>query len=65
MAHDQHLVWRKRCSTGGCIEVAHDHGSPEQAVHLRDSEDPAGPRLVFAPQAWSAFLAQVTRGIAR
>ncbi|SEO18819.1 DUF397 domain-containing protein [Actinacidiphila rubida] len=36
-----------------CVEVA---ACPE-AVHVRDSKDPQGPRLTFAPTEWTAFLA--------
>jgi hypothetical protein len=38
---------------GQCVEVA---ACPE-AVHVRDSKDPHGPMLTFAPGAWSAFAA--------
>jgi hypothetical protein len=51
------LKWHKACGTNACIEVARD-----ERVHVRDSQDPAGPRLVFAPQAWKAFLESVRRG---
>ncbi|MYS22215.1 protein of unknown function [Streptomyces sp. DvalAA-14] len=36
-----------------CVEVAASPG----AVHVRDSKDPAGPRLAFSPAAWTAFVA--------
>jgi Domain of unknown function (DUF397) len=51
------LIWRKarRCGNTACIEVA----KAEQEMLLRDSKDPAGPRLVFAPQDWTAFLSAV------
>ena len=51
------LIWRKarRCGTAACIEVA----QAEPEMLLRDSKDPAGPRLVFAPQDWIAFLSAV------
>jgi hypothetical protein len=51
------LIWRKarRCGNAACIEVA----KAEQEMLLRDSKDPAGPRLVFAPQDWTAFLSAV------
>jgi hypothetical protein len=54
--HDA-LVWRKarRCGNAACIEVAQS----EQEMLLRDSKDPAGPRLVFAPEDWTAFLSAV------
>lgn len=40
---------------GNCVEVATDPG----AVHVRDSKDPGGPQLLFAPEAWIAFVAHV------
>jgi len=51
------LVWRKagRCGSSACIEVA----QAKQETLLRDSKDPAGPWLVFAPEDWTAFLSAV------
>ncbi|GAA3748877.1 DUF397 domain-containing protein [Micromonospora maritima] len=55
--------WRKstRSSSNGgdCVEVADNLSG---VVGVRDSKDPTGPALVFAPQSWRAFLAQVTEG---
>ncbi|WFE37711.1 DUF397 domain-containing protein [Micromonospora sp. WMMD998] len=52
--------WRKstRSSSNGgdCVEVADNLSG---VVGVRDSKDPTGPALVFAPQAWRAFVAQV------
>ncbi|MEE1940524.1 DUF397 domain-containing protein [Streptomyces sp. TRM 70361] len=36
-----------------CVEVAATPGT----VHVRDSKDARGPRLAFAPEAWSGFVA--------
>jgi hypothetical protein len=51
------LQWFKSSysdSSGGeCIEVAIQSGT---AVHIRDSKDPYGPSLTFAPTEWSAFV---------
>jgi hypothetical protein len=47
--------WRKSThssGTGACIEVAH---LPE-AIAVRDSKDPAGPKLIFTPHAWAVFV---------
>jgi hypothetical protein len=47
--------WRKSnrsSGDGACVEIAH---LPE-AIAVRDSKDPAGPNLIFTPQAWSAFV---------
>lgn len=53
--------WRKstRSSSNGgdCVEVA---GNLSGIVAVRDSKDPAGPMLTFAPAAWRAFVARVT-----
>ena len=58
----EELVWRKRCGSSTCIEVAFDHMQEKHAALLRDSEDPTGPWLVFAPQGWTAFLSAVREG---
>jgi hypothetical protein len=47
--------WRKSThssANGACIEVAH---LPE-AFAVRDSKDPAGPKLIFNRRAWTAFI---------
>jgi hypothetical protein len=48
-------VWRKSSHSGdnggACIEV----GTTGRAVAIRDSKDPAGPALAFAPRSWQAF----------
>ncbi|MEU6848601.1 DUF397 domain-containing protein [Actinacidiphila alni] len=49
--------WRKSSYSseqgGDCVEVA----AHPAAVHVRDSKDPEGPTLTFAPAEWSAFAA--------
>ncbi len=52
--------WRKSTRSGNseCVEVA--DGLPG-VVGVRDSKDPAGPVLVFAPAAWRAFVASARR----
>lgn len=42
-----------------CVEVAF---LTDGAVGVRDSKDPAGPALIFAPGEWDAFTAEVKRG---
>ncbi|MEU8889237.1 DUF397 domain-containing protein [Streptomyces sp. NPDC048442] len=37
-----------------CVEVA----ATSDAVHVRDSKAPDGPRLTLTPAAWAGFLAQ-------
>jgi hypothetical protein len=48
-------VWRKSTHSGSnggaCVEV----GASGRAVAIRDSKDPAGPALAFAPRSWQAF----------
>ncbi|MFI7666471.1 DUF397 domain-containing protein [Nocardia sp. NPDC049526] len=48
-------------SSGGrdCVEVAHLDGG---LVGVRDSKNPTGPALVFAPGEWDAFTAGVRGG---
>ncbi len=52
--------WRKstRSNGGGgnCVEVADNLSG---VVAVRDSKDPAGPALAFAPAAWRAFVARL------
>ncbi|MEU1663464.1 DUF397 domain-containing protein [Streptomyces sparsogenes] len=44
---------------GACVEVA----SPVvDEVAVRDSKDPHGPILGFAPASWSAFVSDVRGG---
>ncbi|WP_447038984.1 DUF397 domain-containing protein [Streptomyces sp. DSM 118878] len=49
--------WRKSTHSAGdggdCLEVADGH--PE-VVPVRDSKNPAGPRLVFRAASWSTFI---------
>lgn len=53
------VAWRKSSYSGGnggtCVEV----GTAGLAVAVRDSKDPAGPRLAFAADTWRAFAEQV------
>ena len=54
------LQWRKSSYSGGnggaCVEVA---ALPDGTWAVRDSKDPAGPRLAFIPAQWLAFTTQV------
>lgn len=56
-------VWRKSSYSGGsggdCLEVATNFPG---LVPVRDSKNPAGPRLVLRAEAWSAFVADLRRG---
>ncbi|MFF2617310.1 DUF397 domain-containing protein [Kitasatospora sp. NPDC058046] len=58
----QRAVWRKSTHSNGqgnCIEVA---DGIVGVVPVRDSKDPHGPALVFAPEAWRSFVAGVRAG---
>jgi hypothetical protein len=59
-------AWRKSSFSSGnggaCVEVAILPGATEGGgglVALRDSKDPDGPALVFTPDEWQGFLADV------
>lgn len=59
---DLGLRWRKssRSSPNGsdCVEVA----KLPHAVAVRDSKDPAGPRLSFSQAEWSTLAARINGG---
>jgi hypothetical protein len=53
--------WRKSSrstNTTNCVEVAQAPG----VAAVRDSKNPTGPALVFAPAAFGAFLNTVKAG---
>jgi hypothetical protein len=54
------MSWKKstRSGSNGCVEV--NLALPE--VGVRDSKDPAGPVISFAPGSWHAFVEQVRAG---
>ena len=56
-------TWRKSSysgSNGGdCVDVADNLPG---IVAVRDSKDPNGPALTFAPADWRAFTTSVKRG---
>ena len=55
-------VWTKSSystGNGACVEVK----SPvSHAIAVRDSKVPEGRTLAFAPDSWTAFLSEVSRG---
>jgi hypothetical protein len=55
-------VWRRSTRSGGnggnCVEVA----AIERGVAVRDSKNPGGAVLAFAPDAWHAFTDAVRSG---
>ncbi|MCG5212299.1 DUF397 domain-containing protein [Streptosporangium sp. KLBMP 9127] len=56
-------LWRKssRSSDNGgqCVEVA---ANLPGVVAVRDSKNPDGPKLLFTPAEWHAFLGGVKTG---
>lgn len=53
------VAWRKSSFTGNenCVEVAFD----PTHVAVRDSKQPSGPRLEFAPDRWLTFVQDYRR----
>lgn len=53
-------VWFKSSRSNGqggnCVECATNLPG---IVAVRDSKDPAGPALIFTPEAWRAFLTRL------
>ncbi|MFH8656360.1 DUF397 domain-containing protein [Streptomyces afghaniensis] len=51
------MQWRKSTYSGDqggqCLEVAH---TPEAAVAIRDSKNPAGPILTLDPATFTTFI---------
>ena len=55
------LLWRtstRSGAAGNCVQVART----STAVAVRDSKDPEGPILEFAPDAWGEFVGLVRTG---
>ena len=51
------LAWFKSSYSDGnegdsCVEIA----TQPHTIHVRDSKNTAGPRLTFAPSAWTDFV---------
>ncbi|MFU8875119.1 DUF397 domain-containing protein [Micromonospora sp. SL4-19] len=46
------LTSTRSSGNGNCVEVAAVGGR----IAVRDSKDRHGPALVFAPEAWAAFV---------
>ncbi|MGC4811055.1 DUF397 domain-containing protein [Micromonospora sp. DT228] len=51
-----HKSTRSGSNQGACVEVADNLPG---IVGVRDSKDPAGPALIFAPESWRAFVGLV------
>jgi hypothetical protein len=50
-------VWRKSSYSdengGACVEVAPNHLG---TIPVRDSKNPGGPAIAFAPATWATFV---------
>ncbi|QNP72982.1 DUF397 domain-containing protein [Streptomyces roseirectus] len=57
MARSAEILWRKSSYSsdqgGECVEVA---STPPARIAVRDSKNPAGPRLAFRPTVFSDFV---------
>ena len=55
-------IWRKSSRSGSnggaCVEVA---DNLSDRVLVRDSKDQQGPSLAFGPEAWRAFVSELSR----
>ncbi|MRH91530.1 DUF397 domain-containing protein [Nocardia sp. SYP-A9097] len=54
--------WFKSSHSGGsqeCVEVTFLDAGP---VGVRDSKNPTGPALIFAPSDWDAFTSGIATG---
>jgi hypothetical protein len=60
---DAYAAWRKSSYSGGdsgnCLEV---NDACTAHVPVRDSKNPTGPAVVFAPTAWAPFVDAVKAG---
>ncbi|WP_182907597.1 DUF397 domain-containing protein [Microbispora sp. H13382] len=56
-------VWRKSSRSSGnggqCVEVA---ANLPGVIAVRDSKNPNGPKLLFTPEEWDAFISGVKDG---
>jgi hypothetical protein len=56
-------AWRKSrrsVHNGACVEVG--QAASAEAILVRDSVDPSGPRVRYSAQAWHSFLAGAKQG---
>ena len=62
--HELDLTLARWCKSsyssanGACVEVA----DLPAAIAVRDSKDPAGPKLIFTHDAWAAFVESAKGG---
>ncbi|WP_329128858.1 DUF397 domain-containing protein [Streptomyces sp. NBC_01476] len=56
------VTWRRSShstAANNCVETARLASGP---LAVRDSKDPSGPALLFAPDAWTAFVRALAAG---
>ena len=49
-------VWRKSTRSGARTDNSVEVAFVDGAIVIRDSKNPEGPRLVFTPKEWDAFV---------
>lgn len=57
-----HAAWRKSsfsANGGNCVEIAEVYVRDSRAVAVRDSKNPHGSVLLFTPEEWRLFTAEV------
>jgi hypothetical protein len=61
MSEGQDVLWRKSSysQSGACVEVAVLQAG---TIGVRDSKNPAGPKLTLTRPAWAVFLTEAKRG---
>lgn len=59
-------AWKKSSysgdSQGQCVEVA-DVTRTHAGIAVRDSKNPAGPAVLFAPEVFTSFLDSAVQGV--
>lgn len=56
------VTWRRSShstAANNCVETAR---LPSGPLAVRDSKDPSGPALLFAPDAWTQFVRALADG---
>ncbi|AZQ35862.1 DUF397 domain-containing protein [Streptomyces cyaneochromogenes] len=54
------LTWQKStysAEAANCVEIA----TTPTTIHIRDSKNPAGPRLALQPTAWADFVSYAAK----
>ncbi|WP_051711721.1 DUF397 domain-containing protein [Spirillospora albida] len=59
MTENPAVRWRKSSHSNSDIEECVEVAQAQQVVAVRDSKDPDGPVLTFAPHAWTALICAI------